>query len=60
MSIYKRIMYIGIGIETFGIVFALVCVFAQIQVPTFVPILIFVGLITALISSLLLRKESKK
>ena len=57
MSIYKRVMFIGFGIETFGIVFALICVFAQIQVPTFVPTLIFIGLITVLISSFLLRKR---
>lgn len=60
MSNYKRFIFIGLGIEIFGVIFALICVFAQTQVPAFVPVIIFIGMITAIISSFLLRKEERK
>ena len=48
MSRYKKGMIIGIGIEALGIIYVVLCVWQQMQVPVFASFTILIGIIITL------------
>lgn len=60
MGSYKKGVIIGIGIEALGIIYAVLCVWQQTQVPDFVPFTILAGImITLSVSFAAMRADQK-
>lgn len=60
MNNYKKGMIIGIGVEALGIIYAVLCVWKQMQVPVFVPFIILTGIIITLSVSFAAMRANQK
>lgn len=60
LSNYRKGISIGVGIEVLGIIYAVLCVWKQIQVPVFVSFTILTGIIITLSVSFAAIREDQR
>lgn len=60
MSHYKEGVCMGIGIEVLGIIYAILCVWRNVQVPALVPLTILAGIMITMSVSFAAMREDQK